>query len=61
MSKNLTSYVYAFVDDELTVSQIVEDGLKVLRAAVDEVRPVLVPLVSPHIWSDNKTAQLKQR
>lgn len=59
--RDLTSHVDAVVDDELTVSQIVEDGLKVLGAAVDEVRPVFVPLVPPHIWSDNKSAQLKQK
>lgn len=51
----LTSYVYAFIDNELTMSQVVEDRLKVLWAAVDQVSPVLVPLVPPHVWSDNKT------
>lgn len=46
---SLTSYVYAFIDNELSVSQVVEDGLKVFGAAVDQVSSVLVPLVPPHI------------
>lgn len=33
--KKLTSYIYAFIDNELTMSQIVENRLKVFRAAVD--------------------------
>lgn len=33
--KRRTSYIYAFIDNELTVSQVVENGLKVFRAAVD--------------------------
>lgn len=36
------------------MSQVVEDRLKVFRAAVDEVGPVLVLSVAPHIWSKNK-------
>lgn len=43
------SYVDAFVDDELAVSQVVEDGLEVFGAAVDQVRAMLVPLVTPNI------------
>lgn len=46
---SLTSYVYAFIDNELSVSQVVEDGLKVFGAAVDQVSSVLIPLVPPHI------------
>lgn len=46
---SLTSYIYAFIDNELAVSQVVEDGLKVFGAAVDQVSSVLVPLVPPHI------------
>lgn len=55
----LTSDVNALVDDELAVSQVVEDRLEVLGAAVDEVRPALVPRVSPNIWSNNTTVQLR--
>lgn len=57
----LTSDVDALVDDELAVSQVVEDRLEVLGAAVDEVRPALVPRVPPNIWSDNTTVQLGRR
>lgn len=57
----LTSDVDALVDDELAVSQVVEDRLEVLGAAVDEVRPALVPRVPPDIWSDNTTVQLRRR
>lgn len=45
---NSTAYINPFVDDELSVPQVVEDGLKVLWAAVDEVGSVLVLLVPPH-------------
>lgn len=47
----LTSDVDALVDDELAVPQVVEDGLKVLGAAVDEEGAALVPRVAPHICS----------
>lgn len=47
-----TSEVHALVDDQLTVSQVVEDGLKVLGTAVDQVRPTLIPLVAPHVCND---------
>lgn len=57
----LTSDVDALVDDELAVSQVVEDRLEVLGAAVDEVRPALVPRVPPDIWSDNTTVQLRRQ
>lgn len=57
----LTSDVDALVDDELAVSQVVEDRLEVLGAAVDEVRPALVPRVPPDIWSDNTAVQLSRR
>lgn len=33
--------------------QVVEDGLKVFRAAVDEEGAALVPRVAPHVWSDD--------
>lgn len=49
--EGLTSDVDALVDDELAVPQVVEDGLKVLGAAVDEEGAALVPRVAPHIWS----------
>lgn len=51
-----TSDVDALVDDELAVPQVVEDGLKVLRAAVDEEGAALVPRVAPHVCSDNSGA-----
>lgn len=52
--KELTSYIDAFIDNKLTMSQVVENRLKVFRAAVDEVGPMLVPLVPPHIWSKHR-------
>lgn len=53
----LTSYIYSFIDNELTVSQVVENRLKVFRAAVDQVSPMLVLLVPPHIWSKHRGCQ----
>lgn len=47
-----TSQVHALVDDQLAVPQVAEDGLEVLRAAVDQVGSALVPLVPPHVWKD---------
>lgn len=58
-SSSPTSQVHAFVDDQLTVSQVVEDGLKVLWAAVDQVRSALVPLVPPHVWNDGSQSNHK--
>lgn len=49
---DLTSDVDPLVDDELAVPQVVEDGLKVFRAAVNEEGAALVPRVAPHVWSD---------
>lgn len=49
----LTSDIDALVDDELAVPQVVEDGLKVFWAAVNEEGAALVPCVAPHVWSDN--------
>lgn len=54
--KGRTSDVDALVDDELAVPQVVEDGLEVLRAAVDEEGAALVPRVAPHVWSDDNGA-----
>lgn len=39
------------------MSQVVEDGLKVLWAAVDQVRSTFVPLVAPHIWKDSSQSR----
>lgn len=41
------------------MSQVVEDGLKVLWAAVDQVRSALVPLVPPHVWKDSSQSKRK--
>lgn len=45
----LTQQIDAIVDNKLTVPKVVQDGLKVFRAAVYQVGPLLIPLVAPHI------------
>lgn len=44
-----TQRVDAVIDDELPVSQIVQDGLKVVRTAIYEIRAAGILLVAPHI------------
>lgn len=44
-----TQRVDAVVDDELPVPQVVQDGLEVVGAAVDEIGAAGVLLVAPNI------------
>ena len=46
--RHFTADINSFVDNELSVSQVVEDGLKVLWAAVNQVGSMLILPVSPH-------------
>ncbi len=44
-----TERVDALIDDELSVSQIIQDGFKVVWTAIYQVRPLRVLLVPPNI------------
>lgn len=44
-----TQRVDAFVDDELSVSQVIQNGFKVVRTAIYQVRALRVLLVPPHV------------
>lgn len=45
----LTQRVDPFVDDQLTVSQIIQNGFKVIWTPVDQISPLRVLLVPPNI------------